>query len=85
LRGASATWQSMPPASSLRGASATWQSMTSDCMDCRASLAVTGTGSRSVCGIGPDAGGLATTACSWQGAPATVSSLRGASATWQSG
>ena len=31
--------------------------MSLDCMDCRASLAVTGTGSRSVCGIGPDAGG----------------------------
>ncbi|MFZ2902531.1 MAG: hypothetical protein WA012_06310 [Rhodoferax sp.] len=38
-------------------ANAVKQSMTSDCMDCRASLAVTGTGSRSVCGIGPDTGG----------------------------
>jgi hypothetical protein len=39
-------------------ANAVKQSMTSGCMDCRASLAVTGTGSRSVCGIGPDTGGI---------------------------
>jgi hypothetical protein len=42
-------------------ANAVKQSMSLDCMDCRASLAVTKALFKIVCGISPDTGGLAMT------------------------